>query len=62
MPRRTFDLTKVRAFPPEFPAKPLQPIWDAEAMEVFNENPRLTVVQIVSVAVRRLQERLARLH
>ena len=52
MPRRTFDPTKVRAFPLEFPAKPLQSIWDAEAIELFNENPRLTMAQIVSVTIR----------
>jgi hypothetical protein len=58
MPRRTFDPTKVRAFPPELPAKQLQPVWDAVALEVLNENPGLTTGQLVSIAIRRFQERL----
>jgi hypothetical protein len=59
MPRRNIDLTKVRAFP-EFPAKQLQPVWDAVALEVLNENPGLTAAQLGSIALRRFQERLTR--
>lgn len=59
MPRYNIDLTKVRAFPPELPAKQLQPVWNAVALEVRNENPELTGAQLVAITVRRFQERLA---
>jgi hypothetical protein len=60
MPRYNIDLTKVRAYPPELPAKQLQPDWYAVALEVFNENPKLTAAQLVAVALRRFQERARR--